>query len=225
MTAPLGIIAKGNDFITICNHKIQVIDDFIVYAMRKQITVQSTNELTMRLLLSSSVWFLKYLKQINVYTMKVEKELQEEVTNKQILELQRIESSLVYFITSLKGNDVLFYRLQHSKIFCLAVDEDLIEDTEIELKQAEETTSIYRNIIHSLSNSYSSVISNNINDTMKKLTGITLIFMLPTLIASIFGMNVPIYLDSNPYAIFIIVGASVLSGIALYFILKKFDIF
>lgn len=224
-TIPLGIIMKDDIFITICNYKIEMLDDFVVYTIRKQISVANNYELVFRLLLSTSVWFLKYLKHINIHIKSVEADLQRSVRNKQILELQRIENSLVFFVTSLKGNDVLFYRMAHSKYIADLCDEDLLEDVEIELKQAEETTSIYRNIIHSMSNGYSSVISNNINQTMKQLTSITLIMMLPTLIASLYGMNVPNFLEDNRYAFFSIIGVAIVLSIIMYLWMKKRDLF
>lgn len=220
-TVPLGIIIKGDVFVTVCNYKVDMLDDFIVYSIRKQVEVNSHYELVMRLMLSASVWYLKYLKHINIRIMNVEGLLQQNVRNEEILELQRLENSLVYFVTSLKGNDILFYRLAHTRSITEQCDEDLIEETEIELKQAEETTNIYRNIIHSMSNSYSSVISNNINQTMKTLTSISIIMMLPTLIASLYGMNVKNYLDDEPWAFFYIIGGSFVLGIVMFLLFKR----
>ncbi|MCF0190287.1 MAG: magnesium transporter CorA family protein [Marinilabiliaceae bacterium] len=224
-TVPFGIIMRGDVFVTICNYKVDMIDDFAVYTIRKQLQVANNDELVMRLFLSSSVWYLKYLKHINIRMMNVERELQQSVHNKEILELQRLENSLVYFVTSLKGNGMLFYRMAHTKSIHDNCDEELLEDVEIELKQAEDTTNIYRNIIHSMSNSYSSVISNNINQTMKQLTSISIVMMLPTLIASLYGMNVPNYLEEYQFAFpFIIVGA-LFASLILYLMLKKRDLF
>ncbi len=224
-TVPLGIIMYEDKFITVSNYKLDIMDDFVIYSIRKQLSIENHYELVMRLMLSVSVWYLKYLKHINIHMMKVEAELQRSVRNKQILELQRIENSLVYFVTSLKGNDILFYRMIHTKAIHDTCDEELLEDVEIELKQAEETTSIYRNIIHSMSNSYSSVISNNINATMKSLTSISIIMMLPTLIASLYGMNVPNHMENKPYAFFLIVGCSVFAGLMMYLYFKRKDLF
>ncbi len=224
-TVPLGIAMREDSFVTISNYKLDIIDDFVVYSIRKQIVVANHYELVMRLMLSMSVWYLKYLKHINIHMMKVEADLQRSVRNQEILELQRIESSLVYFVTSLKGNDVLFYRMAHSKDIRESCDEELIEDVEIEMKQAEETTNIYRNIIHSMSNNYSSVISNNINATMKTLTSISIIMMLPTLIASLYGMNVKNYLEDTPHAFFLIIGFSALAGAIMYLYFKRKDLF
>ncbi len=223
-TVPLGIIIRDDVCVTVCNHKTDMLDDFVVYSIRKRITVANSYELTLRLMLSASVWYLKYLKSINVQIMNSEAELQETVRNDEILKLQRVENSLVYFLTSLKGNDVLFYRLVHTKAFRDACDEDLSEDVEIELKQAEETTSIYRNIIHNMSNSYSSVISNNINATMKTLTSINIILMLPTLIASVFGMNVGNFLEDYKYAFFFIIGGSIVLSILMSLFFRRKDL-
>ena len=223
-TVPLGIMIKDDVCVSICNYKTEMLDDFVVYTIRKRITVANHYELAVRLMLSASVWFLKYLKNINVQIMSSESELQETVRNDELLKLQRIENSLVYFVTSLKGNDVLFYRLVHSKTVRNACDEDLTEDVGIELKQAEEANNIYRNIIHSMSNSYSSVISNNINGTMKTLTSINIILMLPTLIASLYGMNVSNYMEDNKYAFFIVVGASVVLSILLSLFFRRKDL-
>ena len=223
-TVPLGIIIRDDVCVTICNHKTDMLDDFVVYSIRKKITVANFYELTLRLMLSASVWYLKYLKNINVQIMNSESELQETVRNDEILKLQRVENSLVYFLTSLKGNAVLFYRLIPTKTFRDACDEDLAEDVEIELKQAEETTSIYRNIIHNMSNSYSSVISNNINATMKTLTSINIILMLPTLIASVFGMNVVNFLEGSKFAFFFIIGGSLLLSFLMSLFFRRKDL-
>ena len=223
-TVPLGIIIKDDVCVTICNYKTDMLDDFVVYSIRKKIAVANSYELAMRLVLSSSVWYLKYLKAINVQMMQSESVLQESVRNDEILKLQKLENSLVYFVTSLKGNDVLFYRMAHSKIFKDNSDEDLIEDTEVELKQAEETTTIYRNIIHTMSNSYSSLISNNINVTMKTMTSFNVILLLPTWIASLYGMNVPNFMEDSPYAFFSIIGASIVLSILIALFFRRKDL-
>src|SRR5574344_2011247 len=102
-TVPFGIIMKDDVCISVCNYKVDVFTDFVSYSVRKQIVINNAYELVMRMLLSTSVWYLKYLKQININMKVVESELQRLVRNKELLALQRIENSLVYFVTSLKG--------------------------------------------------------------------------------------------------------------------------
>ena len=224
-TIPLGIIIYGEICITVCNHQTEIIPDFIAYSARKQVIVNNPYDLVMRLLLSSSVWYLKYLKQINIQMKTVEGELQHSVRNKDLQSLQKIENCLVFFITSLKGNEALFYRLKHQKALKIYFDEELIEYVDIELKQAQETTSIYRNILNSTMNAYASVISNNLNSTMKQLTSISIIIMLPTLVASIYGMNVPNFLENNPNGLLYIVGGSILLSAAGIYAFKRKNFF
>lgn len=223
-TVPLGILIKGEVCVTICNCQTEMLRDFVNYTIRKRLHIATHYELAMRLLLSSAVWYLKYLKIIKVHLTDVEGNLAQTVSNTDIMRLQRIENSLVYFITSIKGNYLLFSRMTHSRALAQQWDDDLTDDVEIELKQAEETANIYRNIAESMSNSYSSLISNNINGTMKTLTSISLILMFPTLIASLFGMNVVNYLESSPRAFLLIVCGSVVASalMALWFNKKGF---
>ncbi|MGV8829487.1 MAG: magnesium transporter CorA family protein [Breznakibacter sp.] len=224
-TIPLGIIIYGDICITVCNHQTEVIPDFINYSNRKQVVVNNPYDLVMRLLLSTSVWYLKYLKQINIQMKTVEGELQHSVRNKDLQSLQKIENCLVFFITSLKGNEVLFFKLKHQKALKDFYDEELIEDVDIELKQAQETTSIHRNILNSMMNVYASVISNNLNSTMKQLTSISIIIMLPTLVASLYGMNVPNFLENNPNGLFYIISGSMLLSAAGIYAFKRKNFF
>ncbi len=224
-TVPLGIIIYGDICISVCNFQTEVIPDFINYSNRKQVVVNNPYDLVMRLLLSTSVWYLKYLKQINIQMKAVEAELQHTVRNKELQSLQKLESCLVFFITSLKGNESLFNRLKHLKALKEFYDEELIEDVDIELKQAQETTSIHRNILNSMMNAYASVISNNLNSTMKQLTSISIIIMLPTLIASLYGMNVPNFLEGNPYGLLYIMGGSFVLAILGIWAFKRKNFF
>ena len=105
-----------------------------------------------------------------------------------MISLSRLQDSLTYFITSIRGNETLLSKLK----FKLPVDEldaDLIEDVNIEMSQARETTSIYANILDSTMDTYANIINNNVSSVMKMLTSISIILMFPTLVASLFGMN------------------------------------
>lgn len=190
-TAPLGLIFKGEVFISICHVKTELIPDFINYSVRKNIRYKDFFDLVLRLILNSSVWFLKYLKQINLHIKTAESELEKSVRNEDLQRLLQIEKCLVYFTTSLKGNDVLINRLKNIKNQRDSYDEELLEDVEIETKQALETTNVYSDILSGMMDAYASVISNNLNIIMKRLTSISVILMIPTLIASLYGMNVP----------------------------------
>lgn len=134
----------------------------------------------------------------------------------------QIEKSLVYFTTSLKGNDILIYRLKNLKVFKEDYDEELIEDAEIELKQALETTNIFSDILSGMMDAYASVISNNLNQIMKILTAFSIILMIPTLVASFYGMNVPNGWENFNFAFVAILLFSITaSGMVAYFFRKK----
>jgi len=177
------------------------------------------------LLLSSSVWFLKYLKQINQRIKLAEDNLEESIKNEELQALWQIEKCLVFFVTSLKGNDVLFRRIKNLKAHKDSYDPELLEDVEIELRQAEETTSIYSNILTGMMDAYASVISNNLNVIMKRLTSISIILMIPTLVASLYGMNVPNNFQENPFGFWIVLSISLSISVLGVFLFKKKNMF
>lgn len=204
-TAPLGIIFKGEIFVTISFNTVEMITDFVQYSQRKSIHVKDNFDLVLRLLLSSSVWFLKYLKQINQKIKLAEKQLERSIRNEDLQTLLQIEKCLVFFTTSIKGNDILTHRIKNLKEYKDTYDQDLFEDVEIESRQAQETTNIYSDILSGMMDAYASVISNNLNVIMKVLTSISIILMIPTLVASLYGMNVPNTLQDNKYGFWIVI--------------------
>lgn len=135
--------------------------------------------------------------------------------------LLQIEKCLVFFITSLKANDVLFHRIKNLRAYKASYDPDLLEDVEIELSQAQDTANIYSNILTGMMDAYASVISNNMNDIMKQMTSISIILVIPTLIASVYGMNVPNGLEESKYGIWIILFVSFLFSAFGVFLFKK----
>jgi magnesium transporter len=155
-------------------------------------------------------------------TEVIEKDFKKSVKNKELNKLMKLEKSLVYFITSIKGNEITLAKLRNSKRITTELNEDLLEDAIIETKQALETSQIYSDIQNSLADSFNSVISNNLNTVMKQLTLISIILMIPTLIASIFGMNVPNFLEKVNWAMpAIIILSVVLSALGVLMFRKK----
>lgn len=221
VTVPLGILFKDALCVTICFSKVELMEDFIHYSIRKNILVRGNTEFVLRFLLSSSVWYLKYLKQINVLIKLAEGNLEKSIRNEDLQALLRLEKCLVYFITSLKGNDSLFLRMNNTRSAALTELAELTEDVSIELKQAQEMAGIYSNILSGMMDAYASVISNNLNVIMKRLTSISLLLMIPTLIASLYGMNVRNGLETNPYALLIIVFVSIVFSAAGIWVFKK----
>ncbi|RTY95835.1 magnesium transporter CorA family protein [Flavobacterium sp. GT3R68] len=224
-TAPLGLIFKDDVFVSLCFHQTDMLSDFVLYSQRKKITIDNHFDLVLKLLLSSSIWFLKYLKLINQRVKQAEENLEESIKNEELQALLQIGKCLVFFITSLKGNDILFHRLKNLKNYKDTFDPDLLEDVEIELRQAEETTNIYSNILTGMMDAYASVISNNLNVIMKKLTSISIILMIPTVVASFYGMNVPNNLQDSTNGFIIVILISLIISVFGVFLFKKKNMF
>ncbi len=187
-TIPLGIILKGDVCITLCNFETNMMIDFVTYQQRRGLGFTDSVDMVFRLFLSSAVWYLKRLKQISARIEQAKQNLDRNVDNVDLIALSRLQDSLTYFVTSIRGNENLLSKLK----FKLPVDEldaDMIEDVNIEMSQARETTNIYSNILESTMETYANIINNNMSKVMKMLTSISIMMMFPTLIASLFGMN------------------------------------
>ena len=221
-TVPLGIIFKDDIFVSVCFFKTDLIPDFIQYTKRKNIQFTDNINFVFRFLLSSSIWFLKYLKQINIQTKAAEKQLESSVRNEELHTLLRLEKCLVYFTTSLRGNDILIHRLKNMRGAKEIYDPDLVEDVEIESKQALEQSLVYSEVLSGMMDAYASVISNNLNIVMKRLTSVSLVLMMPTLIASFLGMNLEEGTTIFNWGFWLAVGISLLITLfAVVFMVKK----
>lgn len=214
-TIPLGIILNKNVCVTVCNYETNMMIDFVSYQQKRNLGFTDSVDLTFRLFLSSAVWYLKRLKQINVLIEEAKRNLDHGIDNEDLIGLSRLQDSLTYFITSIRGNETLLSKLK----FKLPVDEldaDLIEDVNIEMNQARETTNIYTNILDSTMETYASIINNNMSGVMKQMTSVSIILMFPTLIASIFGMNVINGMENVWWGMPLIVGSSLLVTFLIY---------
>ena len=221
-TVPLGIIHKRDVTITVCYYETNMMIDFVSYQQKRGEGFTDYVDMIFRLFLSSAVWYLKRLKQISMLIEKAKRNLDREVNNESLIGLSRLQDSLTYFNTSIRGNEVLLSKLK----FKLQIDEldaDLIEDVNIEMTQARETTSIYSNILESTMDTYQSIINNNMNTIMRTLTSVTIILMLPTLVASFFGMNLVNGMENSPmgFAIAIILSVAISAVSLLIFRHKR----
>ena len=195
-TVPLGIIHKRDVTITVCYYETNMMIDFVSFQQRRGEGFVDYVDMIFRMFLSSAVWYLKRLKQINLLIDKAKRDMDHNVDNSSLISLSRLQDSLTYFLTAIRGNETLLQKLR----FKLQVDEldaDLIEDVNIEMTQARETTSIYSDILESTMDTYSSIINNNTNNTMRTLTSVTIIMQSGTFIASLYGMNVINGLEHN----------------------------
>ena len=178
----------------------------------------------MQLLYANSALYLTLLKKINKETEIAESVLKDSMKNKELLKLLSLEKSLVYFTTSLKSNEVVMEKTMRGKIIKLyEEDEDILEDSIIENKQAIEMAKIYSDILNGTMDAYASIISNNLNRVMKYLTSITIILAIPTMVASYWGMNVRVPLQENPWGFPIIFIFSIMIAIIATIWLGKKD--
>ncbi|MFC2454305.1 magnesium transporter CorA family protein [Segatella salivae] len=219
-TVPLGIIHKRDVTITVCYYETNMMIDFVSYQQKRHEGFTDFVDMTFRLFLSSAVWYLKRLKQISNLIEKAKHNLDQDVNNESLIGLSRLQDSLTYFITSIRGNENLLQKLK----FKLQVDEldaDLIEDVGIEMTQARETTNIYSDILKSTMDTYSSIINNNMNTVMRTLTSVSIIMMFPTLISSLFGMNLVNGMETSAYGFTIAIVLSVVVSGASWWILRR----
>ena len=220
-TVPLGIIHKRDVTITVCYYETNMMIDFLSFQQKRGEGFTDHVDMIFRLFLSSAVWYLKRLKQISMLIDKAKRNLDREVNNESLIGLSRLQDSLTYFQTSIRGNENLLQKLK----FKLQIDEldaDLIEDVNIEMSQARETTSIYSDILESTMNTYQSIINNNMNTVMRTLTSVTIIMMIPTLITSMFGMNLINGMESKPWGfVFAMIVSVAISGIAWWIFRHK----
>jgi len=219
---PVGIILTDKNIITVCLKDVAMIRSF--YERRLiNFSTKKRNRFLLQLLYRNATMFLNYLKQVDKASVRIESELHKSMKNKELIQMLKLEKSLVYFSTSLKSNEVVMEKLlRMSFIREYSDDTDLLEDVIVENKQAIEMCTIYRDVISGTMDAFASVISNNLNIVMKLLTSITIILTIPTLLASLWGMNVPVPFGSDPYG-FVKVGA-IAAGLSLlvtYIMIKR----
>ena len=221
-TMPVGMIVVRDDyFITVSLRENKVIEDFAKQKIRNFQTFKKTRFI-FQILLNNAAYYLNYLKRINKEIENTENILQGSLRNKELLQMLTLEKSLVYFITSLKSNEVVMEKALRGKIIKLYdEDEDILEDAITENRQAIEMAQIYSNILNGTMDAYASIISNNLNTVMKILTSLTVILAIPTMVASFWGMNVPVPFQYSEYGFVIMVGIAVLITVIVTILLNK----
>lgn len=194
ITIPIGIIIGKDYIVTVCSQSTNFLENLI----KKNVNTSMKIRFALEILLSISTQYIEKLKLLNKQRLKIESNLRDSLTSKQLYDLMEIEKSLVYFLTSLKANaDVVTKLFRTKSIKLYEEDKDLLEDVKIENNQGIETTELYTRILNSITGSYSSLISNELNKTMKTLTLFTVFLTLPTLVFSFFGMNVILPIDDK----------------------------
>lgn len=221
-TIPLGIIYTHESIVTICLKENPVIKDF-KNSRVKGFNTYFKSRFLFQILYRNATLYLIYLRHIDKISSRIEHELHESMRNKELLQLMKLEKSLVYFSTSLKANEtVLEKMLRFDYIKKYPDDTELLEDVIIENKQAIEMANIYSSILSGTMDAFASIISNNVNIVMKFLASITIIIAIPTMVSSFFGMNVANPLAHIPNAFSIILGICfILCVISVVFLQKR----
>ncbi len=224
-TMPLGmIVVRDEYFITVSLKRNLIIDSFEKKRVKGFSTYKKSRFL-LQIMFTNASHYLTYLKQINKETEIAESILKNSMKNRELLKLLSLEKSLVYFTTSLKSNELVMEKTLRGKILKLyEEDEDILEDAIIENKQAIEMSQIYRDILNGTMDAYASIISNNLNGVMKFLTSITIVLAIPTLIASLWGMNVPVPLQDNLFGFPILIAISIIVTLIAVIMLKRRDL-
>lgn len=221
-TVPLGIIMVDDVIITVSTRESTIITDFTEERIRGFWTFKRTRFI-LQLLHRNASRFLAYLKQIDKASMFVQTRLEASMRNQELLQMMKLEKSLVFFSTSLKGNELVMEKLlrQESVLKRFPEDTDLLEDVIIENKQAMEMCAIYRDIMSGTMDAFASIISNNLNITMKVLTSLTMVLSVPTIIASLWGMNVHVPFEDSGFGFWFVIGLTAVCSLLAFLLMYK----
>ena len=225
LTLPIGVILTLDNIITIASHENPVLELFLNNRI-KNFDPADESLFVLQIMEQNVFRFLISLKNLNFKRNLIEHELYESSRNKEFKQLLSIEKSLVYFVNALSANELLKMKMKRANFLAIGDDEDktdLFESIIIDNNQALSMANVYTNILNGTMDAYGSIISNNLNITMRRLTLITIILMLPTLVASFYGMNVPLPFQDSPYAFYGIMGFSILLSLIVgwYFQRKR----
>ena len=217
ITYPLGIIVTAKNITTVSLVEHTFLNNL------EDVNTNKSNQFLIQILLKSAQSYLVTLESIDEDISRIENNTYKATDNKQLLNFLNIQKTLVYFLTSLHANGVVLERLQRENVLNFTKNEAmLLEDAILENKQSIETSTIYREILSSTMDTYSSIISNNLNVIMKFLAGITIVFSVPTMIASFLGMNVPLgEFGDNPASFALITLISLIISLCIAWWLKK----
>lgn len=226
VTIPLGIIMTDQMMITVCLEETPILTAFMDGRVKDFHTYMKTRFI-LQILYKNASLYLQYLRVIDKKSDIVERKLHQAQKNQELIELLELEKSLLYFTTSLRSNEVVLEKLMKSdKVKKYPEDEELLEDVIIENKQALEMSNIYSGSLSVTTEAVASVISNNLNIVMKLLTTITIVMSIPTIVASIYGMNVlGLPFATHPYGFWIVLGIAAGLTILTAFFFSKKDMF
>ena len=207
ITIPICIILTHNQILTVNSFENPAIKKMMVLKVFEKI-VQN---------------FMDHLKEINQRRNTLEQKLYSSSRNEYLLQLMRIQKSLVYFVTALRSNEMLLMKLERTNFLGLNDEEkEFLNDLIVDNSQGLEMANIYTNILSSTLDAFASIIANNQNEVLKRLSVITIVLSFPVLVASIYGMNVPIPYHDSKLAFYMPVGLSLVISLVIgWFFLRK----
>ncbi len=221
ITIPICIILTHQQIVTVNSFENEAIKKFLNTFQNR--SPDKKNMMVLKIFEKVVTNYLDFLKEINQRRNLLEQKLYDSNRNAELLELVRIQKSLVYFITALRSNELLMIKMARTNVLQLNEDEkEFLDDLIVETSQALEMANTYTTILSSTLDAFASIISNNLNNVMKRLTSITIILSLPALIASVYGMNVPIPGQDLPHSFYVpIIISLVLSVIISAYFMKR----
>lgn len=222
ITIPICIILTHNQIVTVNSFENGAIKKFLNTFQNRH--PDKKNMMVLKIFEKITQTYLEFLKEINQRRNLMEQKLYASNRNEELLELMRIQKSMVYFVTALRSNEMLLLKLSRTNFLGLTDEEkELLDDMAVDTSQALEMANIYTNILSSTLDAFASIINNNMNNVLKRLTSITIILSLPALVTGIYGMNVPIPYANSHYAFYIPILLSVGISIVIswYFMKKK----
>jgi magnesium transporter len=223
ITIPICIILTHTQIVTVNSFENHAMKKFLSTFQKRH--PDKKNMMVLKVFEKVVQNFMEYLKEINQRRNLLEQQLYDASRNEELLQLMRIQKSLVYFVTALRSNELLFMKLERSNFLGLNEDEkEYLNDLIVDNSQALEMAHIYTNILSSTLDAFASIIANNQNEVLKRLSVITIVLTFPVLIASLFGMNVPSGFEHSEYAFYIVAFLSLLVAvmIGVFFLRKKF---
>jgi len=226
ITIPLGIILTLENVITVSSQDTPVIDRFFEGKV-KSFDPANEKVFVMHILEQNVLWYLQCLKRITLKSNLIEQELQKTGRNQELQDLLKIEKSLVYFVNSLSANELLMMKMKRTDFLRIKDDEDYLdyfEDIVVDYSQALEMANVHTNILNGTMDTYASIISNNVNTFIQRLTIITIVLMVPTLVSSFYGMNVQLPFSKDPNAFYYAILLSVLIGLFTILLFRRRNI-
>lgn len=221
ITIPICIILTHNQIVTVNSFENGAIKKFLHTFQNRH--PDNRKMMVLKIFEKIIQTYMEYLKEINQRRNILEQKLYAASRNEQLLQLMRIQKSLVYFVTALRSNEMLLMKIERTNFLGLNEEEkEFLSDVIVDNSQALEMANIYTNILSSTLDAFASIISNNQNEILKRLSVITIVLSLPVLVTSIYGMNVPIPYQHSPFAFYIpVILSLVISLVIGWFFLKK----